>query len=238
MTVSIITNRRKYFIERNPVMNRKEEIIYATLELASVNGMKGISMAQIADKVGIKAPSLYNHFGSKDEIIREMYAFLRKQARTGNPNGPTDYSAMFEGKNLEEILLSSVSAYIGIVSNKNMLQFFRVLYSERSTNPTAAAIMVEETERMIAQTRDLFYALAVHGKINNKDADMAAMTYALTIHSLIDYRMDMITADVISAGEVSFGDNSAVVNGNERVPEKIAAFIKWFSNRIGGGENE
>ena len=53
-------------------MNRREEIIYATLELASVNGMKGVSMAQIADKVGIKAPSLYNHFGSKEEIIREL----------------------------------------------------------------------------------------------------------------------------------------------------------------------
>ena len=38
-------------------MSRKEEIIYATLELASANGMKGVSMSQIAEKVGIKASS-------------------------------------------------------------------------------------------------------------------------------------------------------------------------------------
>ena len=48
------------------MMERKEEIILAALELASVNGLKSISMAQIAEKVGIKAPSLYNHFKSKD----------------------------------------------------------------------------------------------------------------------------------------------------------------------------
>ncbi len=209
-------------------MNRKEEIIYATLELAAVNGMKGVSMAQIAEKVGIKAPSLYNHFSSKEELIREMYSFLREQAQKNNQNGIVDYSAMFEAKSLEEILRMSASSYIGMVSNKNMLQFFKVLYSERSTDPTAAKIMVEETERMLALSRDLFYALAVHGKIKNQNADMAAVTYSLTMHSLIDYRMDKITA-----GEITeFGDEEGAI------PKKIIDFIKWFSNQIGGDNNE
>ena len=209
-------------------MNRKEEIIYAALELASANGMQGVSMAQIADKVGIKAPSLYNHFRSKDEIIREMYRFLREQAQRNNRHVPVDYSRLFEEKSLEEILVESVSTYLGMISDKNMMQFFKVLYSERATNPTAARIMVEETERMLAQTRDLFYALAVHEKIRNQNVDMAAMTYSLTLHSLIDYRMDMITAGDI----VEFGD------GNSPIPGKIIDFIKWFSARIGGNDNE
>ncbi|MBR3102452.1 MAG: helix-turn-helix transcriptional regulator, partial [Lachnospiraceae bacterium] len=62
-------------------MTRKEEIIYATLELAAESGMKGVSMSQIAEKIGIKAPSLYNHFRSKNEIIKAMYSFLRDQAQ-------------------------------------------------------------------------------------------------------------------------------------------------------------
>lgn len=201
-------------------MSRKEEIIYATLELASVNGMKGVSMSQIAEKVGIKAPSLYNHFKSKDEIIREMYSFLREQAQKNNGESSVDYSKVFEEKSLEEILMGSLTAYVGMISDKNMMQFFKVLYSERSTNPTAAKIMVEETERMLSQSRNLFYALAVHGKIKNQDADMASMTYSLTIHSLIDYRMDMITA----------GDASGFGDGKSPVPAKIIEFIKWFSN--------
>ena len=59
-------------------MERKEEIIYATLELASKNGLKSVSMSQIAKMIGIKAPSLYNHFKSKDEIINAMYYILVK----------------------------------------------------------------------------------------------------------------------------------------------------------------
>ena len=204
-------------------MSRKEEIIYAALELASVHGITNVSMAQIADKVGIRAPSLYNHFRSKEELIREMYGFLREQAQKTNKAAPADYSEQFKGKSLEEILLDSASVYIGMISDPNILKFFRVLYSVRSTDPSAARIMVEETERMLAGTRDLFYALAVHGKINSKDADMAAMTYSLTIHSLIDYRMDQITA----------GDIDELGDGNSLVPAGITDFIKWFSTQIG-----
>lgn len=203
-------------------MNRKEEIIYATLELASTSGMKGVSMSQIADKVGIKAPSLYNHFKSKDDIICEMYSFLRQQALNNSRTAPVDYGKLFSEKSLEEILMDSLSTYMGIVSDEHMLQFFKVLYSERSTNPIAAKIMVEETERMITHSRDLFYALAVHGKIKNENVDMAAMTYALTLHSLIDYRMDKITS----------GDAEGFSEGKSPVPKKITGFITWFSSQL------
>ncbi|MCR5275089.1 MAG: TetR/AcrR family transcriptional regulator [Clostridiales bacterium] len=208
-------------------MTRKEEIIYATLELAAESGMKGVSMSQIADRVGIKAPSLYNHFKSKDEIIHEMYTFLRQRAQNGSEaSAPADidYAKLFEKKSLEEILLGSLSAYMVIVSDKYMLQFFKVLYSERATNPVAAGIIVEETDRMIMQSKNMFYALAVHGKIKNDDVDTAAMTYSLTIHSLIDYRMDLLTAGKIK----KFGENGSPV------PKNIAKFIRWFSRQIEG----
>ena len=206
-------------------MGRKEEILYATLELAAENGMKGVSMSQIADKVGIKAPSLYNHFKSKDEIIREMYIFFRGQAQNGSSTVSIDFSKLMD-KSLEEILLGSVSAYMGIVTDKNMLQFFKVLYSERSTNPIAASIIVEETERMVRSSKNMFYALAVHGKIKNENVDVAAMTFCLTVHSLIDYRMDMLTAGTV--GE--FGEEGSPV------PKNILEFVRWFSYQIGGNQ--
>ena len=40
-----------------------------------------MSMSMIADKVGIKKPSLYKHFASKEEIVEAMYEYLRRQAK-------------------------------------------------------------------------------------------------------------------------------------------------------------
>ncbi len=203
-------------------MGRKEEILYAALELAAENGIKGVSMSLIAEKVGIKAPSLYNHFKSKDEIVREMYGFLRDRALAGGGPAPLDLSKLSD-MSVEEILLDSVSAYMGIVSDRDMLTLFKVLYSERGTNPVAAQILVEETERMLRSSRNMFYALVVHGKVKNDDIDTAAMTYSLTIHSLIDYRMDMLTAGMIR----EFGEEGSAV------PLSIRDFIRWFSHQIG-----
>ena len=76
-------------------MERKEEIILATLELASGNGLKSISMSQIAEKVGMKAPSLYNHFNSKDDIVKAMYSYLREkvlQNRATRSVDPEDFA--------------------------------------------------------------------------------------------------------------------------------------------------
>lgn len=58
-------------------MPKKEEIILTTLDLASKYGLKSLSMSQNADSVGIKKPSLYNHFDSKEELIREIYEYIR-----------------------------------------------------------------------------------------------------------------------------------------------------------------
>ncbi|MBQ5418174.1 MAG: TetR/AcrR family transcriptional regulator, partial [Oscillospiraceae bacterium] len=142
-------------------MTRKEEIIRAALELASENGLKAVSLSQIADRIGIKKPSLYNHFKSKDELVNGMYSALREHAKQ-NSSTPADFSALAD-KSLEEILLLSLQGYLRFLTDKDMLCFFRVLYSERSTSPAAARIMLDETERMVESTRTLFYALVVHG---------------------------------------------------------------------------
>ena len=208
-------------------MERKEEIILAALELASESGLKSVSMAQIAERVGMKAPSLYNHFKSKDDIIKEMYGYLREKAQKNRSSGFAD-PADFAAKNLKQILMESLSAYLGIISDQNMMRFFRLLYSERSINPLAAEIMLEETEHMIRATRNLFYALAVHGKMKNEGIDTAAMAFALTVHSLIDYRMDMITAG--RTGQ--FGDDESPYT------KELEDYIRWFSKQVGGDCHE
>lgn len=206
-------------------MTRKEEIIYATLELASEYGLKAVSLAQIADKVGIKKPSLYNHFKSKIEIVSEMYSLLREQAQKNN-NVYTDYVSLFENRCLEEILMICLSGYMSFLSDKNMLSFFKVLYSERSTSPAAAQIMIEETERMVNNTKTLFYALVVHNKMKNEDVDIAAMSYAMTIHSLVDRKMDKITAEKTETPEIT------------EISADMKAYVKWFSKQMEVADNE
>ena len=200
-------------------MSRKQEIIYATLELASEYGLKAVSLSQIADRIGIKKPSLYNHFKSKEEIVSAMYAFLRENAKKKN-SVAADFTALFEGRTLEEILIRSLSGYMQFLTVPDMLCFFKVLYAERSTSPEAAQIMIDETECMVKYTKALFYALVVHGKMKNEDIDTVALSYAMTIHSFVDLQMDRITAK-----------QAGISEKDEPLPE-LLAYIRWFSKQM------
>lgn len=170
---------------------RKKEIIMATLELAANKGLGNVSMNMIADKVGIKKTSLYNHFASKEELVEAMYQFLREEAKKNANVGAIDYTVIFAGKSALEILRMMVGGYFHMNQQEHMLNFYKVIYSERSIQPMAAKILAEETEKMIIATKQLFYAMEVHKLLHFQNADMSAVSFAMTVHGLMDYELDL-----------------------------------------------
>lgn len=201
-------------------MERKEEIIQAALMLASKNGIDNVSMSQIAMQLGIKKPSLYNHFRSKDEIVKAMYDYLRTQAKEKLKITDPDYGKLVKDKSLEEVLKLAVHNYCKMSKQSDMFSFYKIIYSTRATNCMAAQIMCEETEKMLLATKNLFYALQVHQKIFVKDIDQAAISFTMTIHSLIDYQLDRKSA------------------GNKFNEDILDNYICWFSKEFGGKDEE
>lgn len=53
-------------------MTTRDRILNEALTLFSENGYDGTSVEEIAEKVGIKAPSLYNHFKGKEDILNAL----------------------------------------------------------------------------------------------------------------------------------------------------------------------
>ena len=191
-------------------MSKKEEIIYATLELAAEYGLKSLSMAQIAGKVGIKKPSLYNHFESKEILIKEMYQLIREKSKENISFNNLDF---LKDKSAKEILKSAVFNYKKMVADEKMIKFYKVIYSERTINSEATQIIIEETNKMIEATKMLFKVLQENRKIYINNIDIAATTFAMTIHSLIDYEFDCKKV-------------------NKKIDEKmIQDYIEWFCNQ-------
>ena len=193
-------------------INRKEEVVLVTLELAAEKGLANVSMSMIADKIGIKKPSLYKHFASKEEIVEAMYEYLRRQAKEKANIKPIDYSTFFEGKTVYEILQSMVWGYIQMNHQEKMLNFYKVIYSERSLNPMAAKIVAEETNKMIIATKQLFYAMEVHKLLHFTNPDMSAVSFAMTVHGLMDYELDQ------SNGNCSYETDKNLLDD----------YLKWF----------
>ncbi|MEA3222100.1 MAG: TetR/AcrR family transcriptional regulator [Thermodesulfobacteriota bacterium] len=84
-------------MERN-----KERILRATLELFKVHGIKKTTTNDIARKAGVSPATIYNHFGSKEELVRAAVKYFLTSTAA-------DFSKIFKGglsflRKMEQIL--------------------------------------------------------------------------------------------------------------------------------------
>ena len=114
-----------------------------------------------------------------------MYQFFREEAKKNANVGAIDYTIIFAGKSALEILKMMVGGYFNMNQQEHMLNFYKVIYSERSLNPMAAKIVAEETDKMIIATKQLFYAMEVHKLLHFTNPDMSAVSFAMTVHGLL-----------------------------------------------------
>jgi len=61
------------------VISRKEEIIHQAAQLIKEKGYNAVSMRDLAQELGIKAASLYNHITGKQEILSILIINLAEQ---------------------------------------------------------------------------------------------------------------------------------------------------------------
>ena len=81
----------------------KERILRATLELFQVHGIKKTTTNDIARKAGVSPATVYNHFGSKEDLVRAAVKYFLTSAAA-------DFRKIVEGdlpfmEKMEQVLL-------------------------------------------------------------------------------------------------------------------------------------
>ncbi len=61
------------------------EILETAWELCAANGLASLTLRDLAHRIGLKAPSLYSYFGSKNAIYDAMFAQGCQQLLDGRP---------------------------------------------------------------------------------------------------------------------------------------------------------
>jgi AcrR family transcriptional regulator len=64
-------------------VTRKDEIVAVASSLFKEKGYNAVSMRDIAQEMGIKAASLYNHISGKQEILSTLVLFLAREFTRG-----------------------------------------------------------------------------------------------------------------------------------------------------------
>lgn len=162
----------------------KKRIMEEALRLFSENGYDAVSVEQIAQAVGIKAPSLYNHYKSKraifDGIVMESsrrYAEFVAHHFVHLEHGQDDLAAF---RNISEDMLAARVREIFLypLHDETVSRFRRMMTLEQFRSPELAALYTERyVERLVDYHAALFRQLIRIGQLKPEDPDTLALTY-------------------------------------------------------------
>ncbi|MFT8311166.1 MAG: TetR/AcrR family transcriptional regulator [Sporolactobacillus sp.] len=123
-------------------MLTKQKIFACALELFSMSGFNGVSMRDIAQKVGIKGSSIYNHYNGKKAIMDDICETFAQTLDVSRPP-LSQIDQMLDQMNAVELFQSLIRAY-GEKINKTWTQMARIIFSEHFYNETAGEVFKKE----------------------------------------------------------------------------------------------
>ena len=173
-------------------MNTKERIMDEALTLFSQKGYGDVYVGEIADAVGIKAPSLYKHFKSKkdifDAIIEEIGKRYEEQASSIGINGNNSMEDAFLYLDISEEVLIKIGKdlFLYFLHDGYMNRFRKVLTLEQFRNPELAELYTRQFfSDPIEYQAGIFTLLMGAGKIKKADPKTLAIQFYSPIYTLL-----------------------------------------------------
>jgi AcrR family transcriptional regulator len=116
----------------------RSEVTAAALAVIDTEGYEQLSLTRIAERVGVKGPSLYYHFANKDEILASV-AKLIVSFVPMPPDLPLELSEQY-------IIQGCVSLRSGILMHPRAAKLFTTHFPARDTLP----IVEQNAKRFLA----------------------------------------------------------------------------------------
>lgn len=167
--------------------NTKQVILAAALDLFSVQGFEATSMSQIAEAVGIRKPSLYSHFESKQKIldvltrtVMEQYEkhSIFAQADWDNPDFTADKQDITE----DDVLQMILKHFRYIVHYPKISKSRKMLVIEQFQNPKLKELQTKQNYTDVMRYfTGLVKFLIRRKKLFGSDAEIMAAQLCLPV---------------------------------------------------------
>ena len=170
----------------------KKKILKKALELFSAYGYDAVSVGEIAKAVGIKAPSLYNHYASKqaifDAIVEETAVQYEKYTDAIDihvQDAKKDIGVFSEIT--ENFLIQKVRQIFSYsLHNEAIGRFRRMMTIEQFRSPALSALYSKRyVERIVTYHAGIFESLITAGEIKNENPETLAMMYVAPVITLL-----------------------------------------------------
>ena len=164
-------------------MTTRERILDSALNLFAEKGYDGVGVDLIAEKAGLKGPSIYKHFKSKEEILNVLLDQVENYYIT-NFGSEINFGQI--PKSVNELIVQSLERIEFTLHDVKIKKIRRILMMEQYRNPRIAKLATNHSMNSIQEMyQKIFGEMMDAGIIERDDAHMLSMTFASPVSLLI-----------------------------------------------------
>ena len=173
-------------------MDTKQRILDEALTLFSEKGYANVYVNDIAEKVGIKAPSLYKHYKSKqaifDAIIDEMNHRFEEQAQSLSIDGtdPSKDAKVYEHLDEDHLVQLGNNLFLYYLHDSYTKRFRKMLTLEQFKDKELAKVYSRQYfDNPLSYQGMLLGLLVAQGLLVTEDVPIMALHFYSPIYMLL-----------------------------------------------------
>lgn len=173
-------------------MNTKQRILKEALALFSERGYNAVHVGDIAEAVGIKAPSLYKHYKSKQDIfnaiLTEMESNYSKQTAELNMNGNNagEDASIFANVSEETLVQMGIGLFQFFLHDDYASKFRKMLTIEQfHDNDLSCLYSKQYIDDPLSYQSSIFTFISASGVFKNVKPDIMALHFYAPIYMLL-----------------------------------------------------
>lgn len=173
-------------------LSTKQKILVEALNLFAEKGYEAVSVGQIADAVGIKAPSLYKHYKSKqdifDAILAEMDERYKQQANAMQLNGtnPTQDAKVYETISEDTLVEMGRNLFLYFLHDEYTAKFRKMLTVEQYHSKELADLYSRQyVDDVLSYQGMIFHLLSQVGILKDEKPKIMALQFYAPIYLLL-----------------------------------------------------
>jgi len=135
-------------------MDTKSRIFNTALRLFAANGYENVAVREIADSVGIKAASIYNHYNTKEDILEACYNYYLTHRHCTRMTKEQYAPIIRDGTKEEVINVLNYSYPDSII--ENMIMTLLIIFSRIYSDKKAMRIYAEDINSSMQYLTEFF----------------------------------------------------------------------------------
>lgn len=173
-------------------MTTKEKILKEALSLFAEKGYNAVYVGDIAEAVGIKAPSLYKHYKSKQDIfgaiLDEMKIRYDQQALALNMDGNNAEAdaSIFSAVSENQLVQMGLGLFSYFLHDEYASRFRKMLTVEQFRNSELSLLYQKQyVDDPLSYQGAMFSMLSEKGFLIGENADIMALHFYAPIYMLL-----------------------------------------------------